>query len=168
MKKIFCLVSLLSSLITNTFAAEFTLESPAFKANSLIPVEFTCDGKNKVPPLTWSNAPTNTQAFALVLQDPDAPEGVWTHWILYNIPPTVFQLDPANPVPQGASMAKNSWKTAEYRGPCPPIGMHQYVFTLYALDKLLILDDNADTNSALDAMTSHVIGTAKLEGLYQK
>lgn len=169
MKKYSLLLALIFSAWNfNVFAQNFTLESSAFPQNSAIPPQFTCNGGNKVPPLKWTNAPEKTQSFALVMQDPDAPDGTWTHWILFNIPPTVNQIDTDNPIPQGALIAQNSWKKAEYDGPCPDVGMHQYVITLYALDKQLDLQSGADKNAALDAMTSHVLGSAKLVGLYQK
>jgi hypothetical protein len=150
-----------------TFAAVFSLTSPAFEANGMIPIVFTCYGANKSPPLIWQNVPTNTQSLALIAEDPDAPGGTWTHWILFNISPTVKQLN-INEQLEGTALAKNSWGNSKYQGPCPPMGTHRYVFTLYALDKVLSLNNGAATNTALDAMTGHVIGSAVYTGLYQK
>ncbi|TAL66316.1 MAG: YbhB/YbcL family Raf kinase inhibitor-like protein [Legionella sp.] len=154
--------------ITNcSFAAEFALSSPAFNMNSMIPVEYTCHGKDLSPPLMWHNIPANTQSLALVMDDPDAPGKIWQHWILFNIPISLTQLEAGTPVPVGAGQAQNSWGKAQYNGPCPPLGIHRYVFKLYALDKVLNLSDGVDADTALNAMTGHVIGTAEWIGLYQ-
>ena len=159
----------LCAFFYNSFAAQpFTLESSAFQPNAMIPAQFSCDGANTSPPLTWHNAPDKTQSFALVVEDPDAPDGPWMHWILFNIPPTITKLDAGAPVPDGAASGKNSWGAIGYRGPCPPIGAHSYVFKLYALDKVLNLSSGADKDTVLNTMTGHVIGNAKLSGLYQK
>jgi len=169
MKRTVLVLGLSFSLISvNLFAAPFALESSAFKLNSLIPDEFTCHGKNSSPPLAWEHIPPNTQSLALVVTDPDAPAGTWTHWVVFNIPASVHQLDAAGPLPKGAVQAQNSWGSSDYRGPCPPMGMHRYVFTLYALDKPLSLNEGVAKEVALDAMTGHVIGTAQWIGLYQK
>lgn len=150
-----------------SFAAEFSLASPAFEANGMIPTDFTCHGANKSPPFTWHDIPTNTRSLVLIAQDPDAPTGTWTHWILFNITPSINNLD-VDASPEGAGQAKNSWGNAKYQGPCPPLGAHRYVFTLYALDKVMELNNGAATNTVLDAITGHVIGSAVLTGLYQK
>ncbi|RUR12461.1 YbhB/YbcL family Raf kinase inhibitor-like protein [Legionella sp. km772] len=149
------------------FTAGFSLASPAFSANGMIPPAFTCQGADKSPPLVWSDIPAKTVSLALVVEDPDAPSGPWTHWLVFNIPPSVTKLE-INSLPEGALLALNSWGNAKYQGPCPPLGAHRYVFTLYALDKMLSLSNGAATRTALDDMTGHVIGSAILSGLYQK
>lgn len=170
MKKYTLLLSLALGMTQfNSFAAnQFTLESSAFKLNSMIPAQFTCDGVDSSPPLTWHNAPDNTQSFVLVVDDPDASNGPWAHWVVFNIPPTVTSLDTGAPLPEGAAYGKNSWGGLGYRGPCPPIGAHSYVFTVYAVDKVLNLASGADKDTVLQMITGHVIGDAKLVGLYQK
>lgn len=150
-----------------SFAAVFSLTSTAFTDNGMIPNEFTCKGSDKSPPFIWHHIPSNTLSLALVAQDPDAPSGTWTHWILFNIPISVTTLHAGGPIPEGASLAQNSWGNAKYQGPCPSLGAHSYVFTLYALDKILTLPNDASTNTALDAMTGHIVGSAVLTGLYQ-
>jgi len=167
MKK-YSLFLLLIMIGYNTFAANFTLESPAFELNTMIPDQYTCSGEDLSPPLTWNHVPSKTQSFALVVEDPDSPTGVWTHWLLFNIPANITKLAAGSPAPEGASMGNNSWGSLGYRGPCPPIGAHRYVFKLYALDKVLILGNGAPKDTILQAMTGHVIGTAELVGLYQK
>lgn len=162
---------LLLSLILcacNSFAGVFSLASPAFEANGMLPEVFTCNGADKSPPFVWQDIPLNTRSLVLVAEDPDAPSGTWTHWILFNIPPTVTQLDIDAALPPGAAVAQNSWGKAKYQGPCPSMGAHRYVFTLYALDKVMNLKHGVANKTALDAMTGHVIGSAVLTGLYQK
>jgi Raf kinase inhibitor-like YbhB/YbcL family protein len=151
-----------------SFAAKLTLESTAFKMNTLIPQEYTCNGVDKSPPLSWRNVPKNTQSFALIVEDPDAPNGLWTHWILINIPPTLNQLDEDSTVPKGVEIGKNSWNSLSYNGPCPSIGTtHAYHFKLYALDTILSLGEGTTRDIALNAMTGHVIGSTDLVGYYQ-
>lgn len=163
----YCLWFLLLCGSSQNFAAGFSLASPAFEANGMIPIVFTCNGSDKSPPLLWQDVPANTVSLALVVEDPDAPSGPWTHWIVFNIPPTTTSLE-SNSLPEGALLALNSWGNAKYQGPCPSLGAHRYVFTLYALDKMLTLNNGVATRTALDSMTSHVIGSAVLGGLYQK
>jgi Raf kinase inhibitor-like YbhB/YbcL family protein len=168
MKYKYALFVLLCMFNCKNFATNLTLESPAFKLNTMIPVEYTCEGTNKSPPLVWQNIPPKTKSLTLILEDPDAPNGTWTHWILFNIPPTVHQLDAGSSAPKGAVNGINSWGKLGYGGPCPPIGAHSYLFKLYALDTFLTLDESTTANKVLDAMTGHVLGSAVLLGLYQK
>lgn len=154
--------------LNKNFAANLTLESPDFKLNTMIPTKYTCNGDNISPPLTWQDVPTNTQSLALIVEDPDAPEGVWTHWVLFNIPPALNHLEAGSSIPTGAARGKNSWGDLEYKGPCPPVGAHRYIFKLYALDKTLDLGDGTTNDLVMQAMTSHVLGSSELTGLYQK
>lgn len=158
----------LSAFQHNSFADNFSIDSSAFKMNSMIPAQFTCDGTNVSPPLAWHHIPKNTQSLVLILEDPDAPNGVWSHWIVFNIPPTITQLGAQSPVPPGAANAKNSWGGLGYRGPCPPIGAHSYHFKIYALDTVLGLGDDTTRELVLNAMTGHVIANSELVGLYQR
>jgi Raf kinase inhibitor-like YbhB/YbcL family protein len=159
----------LSVLNLKINAAEpFTLESPSFKLNALIPNIYTCNGPDQSPPLAWRNAPAKTQSFALIMNDPDTPNGAWTHWILFNIPVKITELGAGSPAPEGAINGKNSWGGLGYRGPCPPIGAHRYVFKLYAMDNVLTLGEGATADTIMHAMTGHVLAEAELVGLYQK
>lgn len=167
MKK-YALLLLLYLFNYENFAANLTLESPAFKLNTMIPAQYTCNGADISPPLTWQGVPPNTQSLALIVEDPDAPTGVWTHWVLFNIRPTVMNLGAGSLVPEGAETTKNSWDSPGYRGPCPPFGAHHYIFKLYALDNVLSLGTGASKDDVLKAMTGHVIGSSELVGLYQK
>jgi Raf kinase inhibitor-like YbhB/YbcL family protein len=134
----------------------------------MIPSQFTCDGLNQSLPLSWKNAPKNTKSFALIVEDPDAENGTFTHWVLFNIPPSVTSLATGTETTDGAALGKNSAGIVGYHGPCPPIGAHSYHFHLYALDKVLSLGEGATNDIVSQAMTGHVIGSAELIGLYQK
>jgi Raf kinase inhibitor-like YbhB/YbcL family protein len=170
MKKITLILFLvLCAFHTKIFAAaKFALTSSAFQLNTMIPAQYTCNGADKSPPLTWNNIPAKTQSLVLIMQDPDTPQGVWTHWVLFNIPVNVTHLDASSPVPEGAANGINSWNGLGYRGPCPPIGAHRYVFKLYAIDTVLSLGEGATADTVLNKITAHVLGTAELIGLYQK
>lgn len=150
-----------------TLAVNFSLASPAFDANGNIPIAFTCNGTNKIPPLVWYGVPENTRSLALVVDDPDSPAGTWTHAILFNIPPTSNTLDSTS-MPEQALFALNSWGNAKYQGPCPPFGTHRYIFALYALDKVLYLTNGVQMRTVLDAFKGHIIASAVLAGLYRK
>jgi Raf kinase inhibitor-like YbhB/YbcL family protein len=153
--------------------AGLTLRSSAFRERGEIPSRYTCTGKNVSPPLAWSDIPPGTQSLALIVDDPDAPDPkapqrVWVHWVVFNLPPTTSALPEAvAPLPQPAKHGLNDWKRAAYGGPCPPIGRHRYFHKLYALDTVLALD--SPTKAELEkAMQGHVLGKAELVGTYQK
>src|SRR5258705_5623060 len=121
-----------------------TLKSSAFSHNGAIPREHTCEGADTAPDLSWSGAPPATKSFALIVDDPDAPDPkapkmTYVHWVLYDLPSTVTSLDEdaAKHPPQGARDGTNDFKRSGYGGPCPPIGRHRYFFKVYALDILL-------------------------------
>lgn len=153
---------------------KFTLTSTAFKHNTDIPMEYTCEGKDVAPDLAWANVPEGTQSLVLINDDPDAPgpnepnRFTWDHWLLFNIPPTTQGIPKGGQTPAGARNGTNSWKRTGYGGPCPPIGKHRYIFTLYALDTMLNLDEGASKSDIKAAMKAHIVGTAELIGLYQK
>lgn len=147
---------------------DFALKSSAFQDNDLIPVKFTCDGEDISPPLIWEGAPAGTKSFALIVDDPDAPMGVWDHWILFNIPALVSEL-PQNlsSLPTGAQAGLNSWNKMSYGGPCPPDREHRYFFKLYALDTQLKLTQ-PNKSQLESAMEGHILATAKLIGRYNR
>lgn len=141
------------------------LTSSAFHDGETIPRQFTCDGDNLAPPLAWSGAPEGTHSFALVMDDPDAPGGTFTHWMVYDIPATTRELQK-----ETGTALKNSFGLAEYGGPCPPRGhgSHRYVFTLSALD-VPALALRGRTRAALAAaLRSHTLATARLTGHYER
>jgi Raf kinase inhibitor-like YbhB/YbcL family protein len=153
-----------------------TITSPAFSQGHEIPSHFTCEGADLSPALAWSGAPAGTKSFALIVDDPDAPDPAapkmtWVHWVLYNLPTDSRGLpeavEPAN-LPPGTREGKNDWKRTGYGGPCPPVGRHRYFFKLFALDDVLP-DLKAATKAELEkAMQGHVLENAELLGLYQK
>ena len=147
---------------------KFTLSCNEFTDNSVIPSKFTCQGADIVPTLTWQGAPDNTQTYALIMDDPDAPNGTWDHWVIFNIPATVSKLSSDAATPDGAINATNSWGNVGYGGPCPPSGTHRYFFKLYALDTSLALKATATKAEVENAMQGNILATAELMGLYSK
>lgn len=150
-----------------------TLTSPAFKDGGNIPIKYSCQGQDTPMELDWGEAPDGTKSLVLILHDPDAPvAGGFTHWVLYNIPPTTHGLPEgvtAAQLPAGTLQGNNSSGAAGYRGPCPPSGgAHHYNFTLYALDTQLNIGPGAIRSKVLDAMTGHILAQAKLTGLFQR
>jgi Raf kinase inhibitor-like YbhB/YbcL family protein len=143
------------------------ISSSAFENNEYIPQIFTCDGKNINPHLIFNDIPPETQTLALIMDDPDAPAGTFTHWIVWNIPSSVTNI-PEGGYVESATEGINSAEDQGYTGPCPPNGTHRYFFTLYALDTSLDLPASADRNDLESDMEDHIIGEAKLMGLYQR
>ena len=144
----------------------FSLRSDCFKDGERIPVRFTCDGIDISPHLAWFNVPLGTVELALEMHDPDAPvSGGWTHWIVFNISPDVTSIE-IDSVPEGSKQARNSFGRAPYGGPCPPSGTHGYIFTLYALD--IQLDSVNNLRDLHNKIDGHVLGEAKLTGLYSR
>ncbi|MFW5838012.1 MAG: YbhB/YbcL family Raf kinase inhibitor-like protein [Desulfovibrionaceae bacterium] len=148
------------------------LTSPAFDHAQPIPEKYSCDGQDISPPLTISGVPDQTEALALLVDDPDAPVGDWVHWIVINLPPEAKKLPeglPADPTLQsGAVQGRNSFGKLGYGGPCPPGGTHRYFFKLYALDKKLDLAPGANKQQLLDAMQAHAVDEAQLMGTYAR
>ena len=150
---------------------DFKLASRAFANGEAIPRRFTCDGKNVSPPLAWSGAPAATQSFALIVDDPDAPGGTFTHWILFNLPAGTQLLRPAmkaSKLPPGAALGVNGFGKEGYGGPCPPSGEHRYIHHLYALDTTLGSLDKPNRQQIDAALTGHVLGEATLIGKYAR
>jgi Raf kinase inhibitor-like YbhB/YbcL family protein len=142
------------------------ISSPAFQENGKIPKEYTCDGQNGNPPLHFDGIPLKTQSLALIVDDPDAPAGVWTHWVMWNINRETRDIA-GKAVPKGALEGVNSFKKSVYGGPCPPSGSHRYFFKLYALDTQLRLQPGATKSDLLKAMKGHVIAEAETMGRYR-
>jgi Raf kinase inhibitor-like YbhB/YbcL family protein len=146
--------------------------STAFDEGGMIPAKYTCDGENVSPPLAWSGVPEAAKSLALVADDPDAPGGTWTHWVIYEIPTTEKGL--AENVPArdtldgGARQGKNDFKKPGYGGPCPPSGTHRYFFKLYALDTNLNLPPGATKDQLLKATEGHVLAQGQLMGRYKR
>ena len=136
---------------------------PDFDNGRIIPQKYSYHGGNRAPELRMINVPAATKSLVLIVDDPDSPSGLWTHWTVWNIPVPSYALD-ADKLPAGAVQGRNSFGHVGYDGPAPPSGTHRYFFRLYALDTILSLPE-ASSRSALDAaITGHVIGGAEMFG----
>ena len=149
------------------------LTSPAFKEEERIPAKYTCEGKGISPQLSWAGVSPDSKSQAMIVDDPDAPGGVFTHWVIFNLPPQIQQLDEGIPgrekLANGALQGKNSAGRTGYMGPCPPRGpIHHYRFTLYILDKMLDLKSGSSKEQLLEAMSGHIISQVRLVGVYQR
>jgi Raf kinase inhibitor-like YbhB/YbcL family protein len=149
------------------------LSSSAFKEGETIPRQYTRDGDDTSPPLRWADPPEGTKSFALICDDPDAPSGTFTHWVLFNLPPDTRELKAAIPTREtldsGAKQGKNDFGKIGYGGPAPPKGKpHHYYFKLYALDTTLDLPAGASKEKVPAAMKGHVLAEGRLMGLYQR
>lgn len=151
----------------------FELKSSAFSAGQSIPIQFTCDGEHISPPLVWSGAPLQTATFTLIVDDPDAPRGIFTHWVLFNIPGDVNHLDQHVPqkhhLANGVVQGNNDFGSPGYGAPCPPKGnAHCYRFTLYALDVTMPPQAGISKQQILSVIQGHVLDQAQLIGTYQR
>ena len=149
------------------------ITSTAFSEGQPIPQKYTCQGSDFSPPLAWTNVPSNTKSFALIVDDPDAPAGTWVHWVIYDLPATTTGLAENTPksaqLPGGAKQGLNDWPRLGYNGPCPPSGKpHRFFFKLYTLDTLLNLKPGATKKDLLKAMEGHVLAEGQLMGTYQR
>lgn len=154
--------------VNNINESSLKLTSSAFSHNQKIPQQYTCDGQNINPPLTIKGVPAGTKSLTLLVDDPDAPLGVWDHWLVWSILPNVQEITQGS-VPQGAIQGRNSFGENKYGGPCPPTGVsHRYVFKLYALDTTLNLAEGAAKKEVEQKMEGHIIGKTELIGLYQR
>ena len=144
----------------------FKITSSAFGEGKEIPKRFTCDGENVSPPLAWTGAPAGTKAFALILDDPDAPSGLFTHWIVLNLPASTHSLPEG--VKPSANQGTSDFGKVGYGGPCPPRGRHRYFFHLYALKDELSGLKSPKRKEIDAALKGHVIGEAVLMGTYQR
>lgn len=152
----------------------FTIRSSVFAADGPIPRKYTCDAEDVSPPLEWSGAPEGTKSFALIMQDPDAPDPdapkrTYVHWVLYDLPADCAGLPEAatrETIPAGTREGTNDWNRTGYGGPCPPIGRHRYYFRLFALDRMFG-DLGEPRRADLEgAMGRHVLAKAEVMGTY--
>lgn len=165
-------VIVLSCLALSTAALSrqlnLTIESPAFNNNGFIPVRYTCQGRDRNPPLVIKNIPPHAASLVLILEDPDAPEGTFTHWLLWNIGPDTGRID-ENAVPRGAQQGFNDFGTEGYGGPCPPPGTaHRYVFMLFAVNTMLHVKGTITRQGLEEAIHRHIIAHARLTGFYKR
>ncbi|MBF6337772.1 YbhB/YbcL family Raf kinase inhibitor-like protein [Nocardia abscessus] len=145
---------------------EISVRSTAFNNGDPIPVVYTCNGRNEPPPLTWT-APLQAAGLALIVDDPDAPSGLFTHWVVSNIPPTTTSTDEGQS-PAGGLVSLNSANRAEYFGPCPPAGtgVHHYRFIVYALSRPVPVDTDTPPDEARTAIVDASLGDGQLIGTY--
>jgi Raf kinase inhibitor-like YbhB/YbcL family protein len=172
----FALLSMIISANAGEVNTIMQLTSSSFENQGSVAKKFTCDGEDISPALEWSGAPEGSMSFALIVDDPDAPDPAnprmtWVHWVLYNIPATIRSLPEGvkdTDLPKGTLPGLNDWKKTGYGGPCPPIGKHRYFHKLYALD-IVLPDLRRPTKEKLEnAMEGHVLSKAALIGLYQR
>jgi len=153
---------------------DIELLSAAFNEGEAIPIQYTCDGANVSPPLRWGGIPKNSQSLAIICEDPDAPSGVFIHWVIYNLPPIVSDMPEATPTTKelaesGAIQGRNDFDNIGYDGPCPPPGNpHRYFFNLYALDTKLQLRARATKQEFERAAKGHIIAKGRLMGTYER
>lgn len=146
---------------------EFTLTSPVFVHNGMIPSQYTCDGQDVNPSLDIYGIPDTARSLVLIVDDPDAPAGNWDHWIVWNISPATHHIE-ENSVPPEAVQGVTDFGKNEYGGPCPPSGTHRYYFKLYALDNELNLDISSKKEDVENAIRGHILSQTVLIGRYQK
>jgi Raf kinase inhibitor-like YbhB/YbcL family protein len=157
-------------------AARLQITSTAFAAGASMPRQYTCQGEDISPPLSWSGVPSGARSLVLIVDDPDAPDPTapkmtWVHWVLYNLAPDTTGLDQGvapTALPAATLHGINDWKRTGYGGPCPPIGRHRYFHKLYALDAMLPDLGQPTKDRLLKAMDSHILAQAELVGTYQK
>jgi Raf kinase inhibitor-like YbhB/YbcL family protein len=151
-------------VIAAVAVAAMLVSSPAFPAGGVLPARFSCDGRNMSPPLRWTRPPARTKSLALWLTDPDAPEGVFTHWTLWNLPPTRRRLPTAV---RWRLQGRNTFGRVGYSGPCPPHGSsHFYVFRIYAVDRVLSVARGSSADALGNALRGHVLTIGRLVASY--
>jgi Raf kinase inhibitor-like YbhB/YbcL family protein len=152
------------SIMATRTITQLTITSEAFTGGGPIPSKYTCEGENINPPLDIGTIPQETKCLALIMEDPDAPRGIFTHWVMWNIPVTNHIEENSAPGMQG----NNSYGKREYAGPCPPSGIHRYYFKVYALSEELTLPEDATKEDLITAMKDYVLSTSELMGRYEK
>ncbi len=144
------------------------VSSTSFTANAAIPQKLTCEGDDTSPALAWSGVPAGTKSFAVIVDDPDAPNGDWVHWVIYDVPASTTSLSEGAAPPSGTKSGVNGWNAPGYKGPCPPSGTHHYHHKVYALDTVLP-DLGTPSKAKLEkAMDGHVLAKGDLVGTYRK
>lgn len=149
----------------------FTISSRAFRNGTRIPSRYTCEGDDLSPPLSWRDAPNGTRSYVLICEDPDSPSGLWTHWLVYDIPGDLNELEEGLPrteiLPNGAKQGLNTDGEVGYSGPCPPRGRaHRYVFRILAVSSRLPLRPASSRKDLEEAVRGLVIARAEIVGLY--
>lgn len=169
---IFCLlVTQMPSLVHGQELARLSVSSSSFSDGAHIPSLYTCDGDDVSPHLAWTGVPKTTKSIVVTMDDPDAPRGVWNHWYVYDIPPSVDHLSEGisgtGRLPSGSVESLNDFDKHTYGGPCPPRGTHRYVCRVRAVD-IKLNDPNLSRNAAERLLSGHVIGEGHLIGHYSR
>jgi Raf kinase inhibitor-like YbhB/YbcL family protein len=146
--------------------ARMKITSSAFQEGGNIPSRFTCDGSDTSPPLQITGIPSEAKSLVLIADDPDAPSGLFTHWLVWNIPPQTDSIAEGS-APKGVQ-GNNDFGKSGYRGPCPPPGTHRYSFKIFALDRELDLHAGAKRSQVDAAMKGHAIAQGELVGRYAR
>ena len=170
---LFSVLSTCSARAQGEAIMALTVSSSSFTSGGEIPKKFTCEGQDSSPQLSWSGAPSGVQAFALIADDPDAPTGTWTHWVVYDLPGTATSLAEgyakSEQLPDGSKQGRNDFRKIGYNGPCPPAGKsHRYFFKIYALDRQLKLKPGANRNEIEKAMQGHIQAHGEYMGTYRR
>ena len=160
-----------SDLATTTAKTNFKhmikISSPDFASGSALPVDYTCDGESVNPTLRISDIPYTAKSLALIVDDPDAPKGTFTHWVVFNFDSKTREI-PTGETPRGALIGKNGFGKNEYGAPCPPSGTHRYFFRLYALDAILNLPAGTTRAKVEAEMAGHIIDSAEIFATYKR
>jgi Raf kinase inhibitor-like YbhB/YbcL family protein len=173
----FTLLSLIILLAAGCITKEdnnmekISISADGFKEGDTIPDEFTCNGKDISPSLSWEGIPAGTKSISLIMDDPDAPGGTFVHWVIYNIPAGTLKLPKGMPsnLTDGSMQGMTGFGQSGYGGPCPPPGKpHRYYFKVYALDINLVLPPGASKNQLESAMKGHILAKGELMGKYQR
>ena len=155
-----------------TTMQNISISAEAFQSGGAIPEEYTCDGSDVSPALSWRGIPANAKSIALIMDDPDAPMGTFVHWVLFNIPPGTAKLPRGVPknrtLNDGSSQGITDFGRTGYGGPCPPGGTHRYYFRLYALDTMLDLQPGSSRKQLENAMKGHILAQGELMGKYER
>jgi Raf kinase inhibitor-like YbhB/YbcL family protein len=170
MKTIIIVGCMIAAATLVTFAAggaKMKIVSPAFQEGGSIPEKFSKNGQNVNPELRIEGIPAETKSLALIVDDPDAPVGLFTHWLVWNIDPKTTEIAEKS-VPKAAVQGTNDFPGSGYDGPQPPSGTHRYYFKVFALDRMLDLKSGAKRREVDAALRDHVIGQGELMGRYSK
>ena len=143
------------------------IKSPTFNNGKSIPSQYTCDGEGVNPELVFSDVPTGAKSLALIMDNPDSPTGIWTHWLLWNISPNIKEISEGK-VPRGAVQGETTFGASHYGGPCPGKGNHRYFFKLYALDTMLNIPAGTVKDKFIEIMKGHIIAEAEMYGWYER
>jgi Raf kinase inhibitor-like YbhB/YbcL family protein len=175
---VFLLIIIFSTINTfpqqekGKYKMEIEIESHSFGNGENIPSQYTCDGINISPQLSWTCSVEGVKTYTVIVEDPDAPSGNFTHWIVYNIPSKMNSLmensTPTKNIPEEVLMGTNDFGRIGYSGPCPPSGTHRYFFRVYGLDSAVHLDSGATKKEILKKMENHIIARGEYMGKYQR